>query len=76
MKTMTCNQLGGACNMEFKGNTFEEIMAQSKAHGKEMFDKNDSAHLKAMQDMRTLMQSPEAMQEWMKAKRQQFQDLP
>ncbi|MBT8321285.1 MAG: DUF1059 domain-containing protein [Eudoraea sp.] len=76
MKTMTCEQLGGACDMEFRGNTFEEIMAQSKAHGREMFKQKDNAHLKAMQDMQALMQSPEVMQEWLEAKRRQFENLP
>jgi predicted small metal-binding protein len=30
MKKMTCNQLGGACDFEFLGETFEEIASQSK----------------------------------------------
>ena len=30
MKTMTCKQLGGACDKEFHGNTFEEMAEQSK----------------------------------------------
>ncbi|MBT8321929.1 MAG: DUF1059 domain-containing protein [Eudoraea sp.] len=76
MKTMTCRQLGGACDQKFEGNTFEEIVSQSKAHGREMFEKKDEAHLKAMQDMQRLMQSPEAMQEWMKARRIAFEALP
>ncbi|MFT6972682.1 MAG: putative small metal-binding protein, partial [Roseivirga sp.] len=25
MKTMTCKQLGGACDHEFRANSFEEI---------------------------------------------------
>ena len=29
MKTMTCKQLGGACEKEFHANTFEEIGASS-----------------------------------------------
>ena len=37
MKTMTCNQLGGACDKEFQANTFEEISEMSKNHGMEMF---------------------------------------
>ncbi|MGS0526510.1 hypothetical protein ACU8V7_16330 [Zobellia nedashkovskayae] len=39
MKTMTCKQLGGACDMEFSANTFEEIADLSKNHGMEMFQK-------------------------------------
>lgn len=52
MKTMTCNQLGGACEKEFKANTFEEIEEMSKRHGMEMFQKGDEAHLNAMKKMK------------------------
>ena len=55
MKKMTCKQLGGACDKVFSGNTFEELANQSKAHGKEMFDQKDAAHLKAMAAMQELM---------------------
>ena len=36
MKTMTCNQLGGACNLEFRASTFEEMAGLSQQHGMEM----------------------------------------
>jgi hypothetical protein len=76
MKTMTCNQLGGACEKEFHANTFEEMADQSKQHGMEMFQKQDEAHLKAMQDMQGLMKNPEEMNKWFESKRQEFEDLP
>ncbi len=73
---MTCNQLGGACNLKFKANTFEGITAMSKNHGKEMFLKGDKAHLKARSEMRKLMSSPETMNEWFENKRKEFDQLP
>jgi len=78
MKTMTCKQLGGACDMEFHANTFDEISDMSKQHGMEMFQKNDEPHLQAMHKMRELMQSPDSntMQEWLKNKRAEFNALP
>jgi hypothetical protein len=76
MKTMTCKQLGGACELEFHGNTFDEIAAQSKKHGMEMFQKGDEAHLKAMQEMKEQMSTADAMQEWMEARRKAFDALP
>ena len=76
MKTMTCKQLGGACNQTFSAATFEEIAALSKEHGKEMFKKNDTAHLEAMHSMQKLMQEPDAMQEWFAQKKQEFNALP
>ena len=72
MKTMTCNQLGGACDQEFHAETFEEIAEQSKNHGMEMFQKGDKLHLEAMNEMQSLMQSPTAMQEWYEEKRKRF----
>jgi predicted small metal-binding protein len=58
MKTMTCNQLGGACDLKFHAETFDEIAKLSKAHGTEMFQKDDEDHLKAMNDMMELMKTP------------------
>ncbi len=76
MKTMTCNQLGGACDMAFHANTFEELAHQSQVHGKELFEKQDVPHLEAMQKMAKLMQDPTAMKIWMDEKMAEFQNLP
>jgi hypothetical protein len=51
MKTMTCKELGGACDLEFHANTFEEIAKMSKKHGMEMF------HIG--QDVALVLQRPE-----------------
>ena len=75
MKTMTCEQLGGACDQEFQAETFDEIAKLSNQHGKEMFEKGDEAHLNAMIKMRELMQDPNAMQEWMDSKRKEFEEI-
>lgn len=72
---MTCKELGGACDQAFTANTFDEIAAMSKQHGMEMFQKKDKAHLKAMDEMKTLMKSPNAMQAWFKNKRTVFNAL-
>ncbi|WP_420590062.1 DUF1059 domain-containing protein [Bacterioplanoides sp.] len=76
MKTMTCNQLGGACDLEFHAETFEEMAELSKQHGMEMFQKQDAAHLEAMQKMKQKMQNPDDMTKWFEAKRQEFEALP
>ena len=76
MKTMTCKQLGGACDMEFHAASFEEMAGLSKKHGMEMFQKGDEAHLKAMNEMKELMRTPEAMKAWFENKRREFDALP
>lgn len=75
MKTMTCNQLGGACEKEFHANSFEEMAEMSKQHGTEMFQQNDAAHLEAMNAMQELMQKPGAMEEWFASKKKEFDAL-
>ena len=76
MKTMTCRQLGGACDKEFHASTFEQMANLSKEHGIEMFEKGDEPHIKAMQKMRERMQSPESLNEWYDRKRKEFDALP
>lgn len=75
MKTMTCKQLGGACNQEFQANSFAEIAEMSRRHGMQMTQNNDAAHLKSMNDMRELMQTPDAMADWFETKKNEFDVL-
>ena len=76
MKTMTCKQLGGACDKEFHAKTFEEMAEMSQKHGMEMFEKGDEEHIKVMNEMREFMNDPEAMREWMESKKKEFDTLP
>lgn len=74
MKSMTCKQLGGACDEQFQAETFEEIAKLSKQHGTEMFHKGDKSHLKAMENMRNMV--PEEHEKWFEKKRKEFDALP
>lgn len=76
MKTMTCKQLGGACELEFKASSFDEMAELSKKHGMEMFQQGDEAHLQAMNEMQSLMQNSDAMKAWFDNKRAEFDALP
>ncbi|MDP6810414.1 MAG: hypothetical protein QF921_12055 [Pseudomonadales bacterium] len=76
MKTMTCAQLGGACDLTFQAETFEEMAQLSQQHGMQMHAENDAAHLEAMGKMQELMQDQNAMQEWMASIRAEFDALP
>jgi predicted small metal-binding protein len=76
MKTMTCRELGGACELEFRASSFEEMAQMSQKHGKEMFQRGDTAHLEAMNAMRALMQSADGMAKWMESKRNEFEAKP
>lgn len=72
MKTMTCKQLGGACDKVFKAETFDEMAELSRAHGMQMFQEGDAAHMAVIQEMMVLMNDPEAMAKWLEGKKAEF----
>lgn len=76
MKTMTCKQLGGACDQPFSANTFDEIAKMVSMHAREKVQQGDAAHIEAMNDMRSMMTTPEAATAWMNEKRNAFNNLP
>ena len=76
MKSMTCNQLGGACDEEFRAESFDEMADLSKQHGMKMHQQQDAAHLEAMQTMQELMKNPDEMSKWFESKRAEFEALP
>ena len=75
MKKMTCRELGGACDIEFQANTFEEMAELVKAHGMEMYMAQDRAHIEAMSKVQDLMQAPGDMEAWYDNKRKEFDAL-
>jgi hypothetical protein len=74
MKTMACKDLAGACDAEFRAETFDEMAELSKRHAMEMAE--DQAHIEAMARMAELMRDPEAMKEWFETARKSFNSLP
>lgn len=75
MKTMTCKQLGGACEQKLSANTFDELAMLVSKHAREMVAQGDAPHITAMNEMRSAMTSPEAMTAWMDEKRNAFNAL-
>ena len=75
MKTMTCKDLAGACDVEFHAETFDEMAEMSKKHGMEMIEQGDQAHIEAMEKMKESMSDPEAMKQWFETVQNTFEDL-
>jgi len=76
MKTMTCKQLGGACDQTFRASTFDEIAMMVSKHAREKVQQGDAAHIQAMNEMRNSMTSQAAMDAWMDDKRTAFNSIP
>lgn len=75
MKTMTCKELGGVCEQTFQAETFGQMAELSMAHGLEMIEQNDEAHIKAINIMKAVMQNPVTMQQWFSEKKAAFDAL-
>ena len=76
MKTMTCNQLAGACDQEFHAESFEEMGELSRKHAMEMAGKGDKGHIDKMEEMKDLMNKPGAVEEWFEKVQKEFDALP
>ena len=75
MKTMTCKQLGGACDIKFQAETFGQMAEISMEHGIEMMQQNDEAHMKAIGNMKEIMQNPATMNQWFAERQAEFDAL-
>lgn len=73
---MTCNQLAGACDTEFRAETFQEMGELSRTHAMAMAEKGDQAHIDKINEMKALMTKPGAAEEWFANVQKQFDALP
>jgi Protein of unknown function (DUF1059) len=74
MKKLTCRDLGGPCDQEFSGVSFEEIGRNCRAHVMELVKNGDAAHSEAAMKMRNA--SPEEQMAMMAAYKKRFDDAP
>lgn len=76
MKTMTCKELHGPCDMLIHGETPEEMIENSQKHGMEMVAKGDADHIKIMEAMRQHMDDPQAVKQFMEKFQNDFSAQP
>ena len=74
MKKLTCRDLGGPCDAEFTGESFEEIGKKSREHVIEQMQKGDEAHLAAANKMRSA--TPEQQKVMMADFKKKFDEAP
>lgn len=74
MKTMSCRDFEGACDLKFSAKTFEEITEMLDSHLKKMYKLNDKPHVEAIYKMKAL--EPRAVEKWLKQKEDEFNALP
>lgn len=76
MKSMTCKQLGGPCDLELKGQTADEVINAQDAHLKALVAEGDEAHVPARNDMKGRWKHPIAGIGWYRDVKKAFAALP
>jgi len=76
MKTTTCTQLGGACNLQLRGGTADEVIKAQDKHLKEAVAAGDATHENALQEMKGRWKHPLKGMGWYKDTKRQFAALP
>jgi predicted small metal-binding protein len=76
MKTMTCSQLGGACELAHTGNDHNEIIHAQDRHLREVVAAGDTAHERALADMKSRWRKPISGMKWYKQVQRDFEALP
>lgn len=76
MKTMTCEQLGGPCELAHHGANADEVIKAHDRHLNEMVQGGDNAHRPAQKDMKGRWRHPIAGMGWYRQAKRDFAALP
>ena len=76
MKTMTCAQLGGACELALPGTTADEVIHAQDRHLREVAAAGDTGHETALREMQGRWKHPVAGMGWYRRVKRDFAALP
>ena len=76
MKVMTCQQLGGPCQLEHHGTTADEVIKAQDRHLREMVAGGDTTHESALKDMKGRWKRPISGLGWYRQVKRDFATLP
>lgn len=76
MKTMTCRQLGGPCDLELSAETADEIIKAQDRHLREAARSGDEDHVPAHEEMKGRWKRPLKAMGWYRDTKKAFAALP
>jgi hypothetical protein len=76
MKTMTCRQLGGACDLEHHGNDANDIIHAPDQHLKDAVAAGGDDHATALKEMKGRWKRPVSGLKWYRQVQRDFAALP
>jgi hypothetical protein len=74
MKTMTCRELGGPCDVELRGDTADDVIKMQDRHLRQAVRGGDAAHASAHEDMKARWRHPVRAMGWYRATKKAFAD--
>ena len=75
MKTMTCRQLGGPCDLALTGETADDVINAQDRHLREAVRGGDEAHVPAHEDMKGRWRHPVRSMGWYRDTKRAFAEL-
>ncbi len=76
MKTMSCRQLGGACDVTHHGGDANEIIKAQDQHLKDAVASGQGDHQRALDDMKGRWKRPVSGLKWYRRVQRDFAQLP
>ena len=75
MKTMTCKQLGGTCDLAHQGDDFNTIIKAQDRHLREVVAAGDREHEPALKEMKGRWKRPVSGMRWYRQVQRDFAAL-
>lgn len=76
MKTMTCRQLGGPCELAHHGATADDVISAQDQHLKDAERAGDASHQDARDAMKGRWRHPKKSLDWYRGVKRTFAGLP
>ncbi|MHA7276983.1 DUF1059 domain-containing protein [Arthrobacter sp. HLT1-21] len=76
MKTMTCHDLGGPCELAHRAATADEIIKAQDRHLKETVKAGDVKHAEARDEMKRRWMRPKKALDWYNGVKRAYAELP
>jgi hypothetical protein len=76
MKTMTCKQLGGPCDLSHHGDNANDVIKAQDRHLREAVVQGDETHKGALDEMKGRWRNPIAGMGWYRRAKRDFAAIP
>lgn len=76
MKSMTCRQLGGPCDLVHHGEDANDVIVAQDQHLKDAVAAGESDHEPALKDMQSRWRRPISGTKWYRQAQRDFAQLP